>query len=143
MQKSNFLTNASGVSNVPLTDFSDQIQPSTRNKSVGFRLKDLQFNFPRKGGTTVMIATGMDPDNLPGLRRRSSVGLPVHCQQRAKRHTTNYKLMKFREKVMAGVSTNELLKMKNVLNEQQPKGLKTAQPNFTKCIVPKAAQLAV
>ena len=82
---------------------------------------------------------GMYPDGLLGIWRRSSVGQPTHCQERAKRHTTNYKLMKFREKALAAISTNQFLKINQAINEQQ--GINTVQSDDIKRLIPKTVHL--
>ena len=111
--------------------------------------KQRQLIFLPRGGARL---AEINLDGATGLSRRRlhqiSVGRGTHTQQRAKRHTINHKLMKFREQVMAGRSTYELLKIHTAMNEQRQRQRQGALAASTlshdmKNIAPKTVQIIV
>ena len=111
--------------------------------------KQKQLIFLPRGGARL---AEINPDGSTGQRRRRlrqiSVGRGTHTLQRAKRHTINHKLMKFREQVMAGRSTYELLKIHTAMNEQRQRQRQSALAASTlshdmKNIAPKTVQIIV
>ena len=130
-------------------DGATSAKQTSNNITAQPQRKQRQLIFLPRGGARL---AEINPDGATGLRRRRlhqiSVGRGTHTQQRAKRHTINHKLMKFREQVMAGRSTYELLKIHTAMNEQRQRQRQRALAASTlshdmKNIAPKTVQIIV